>query len=125
MNKSIQIQIEACEERLKQAMLQSDVFTLDELLAPNLIFTNHLGYLMTKQDDLEAHQSGMLEISEITLSGQKIIIHDDVAIVSVQAHILGGFAGKISEGDFRFTRVWSKASCNTWQIIVGHSSIVA
>lgn len=124
MNQPIKEQIEACEERLKQAMLQSDVFTLDELLAPNLIFTNHLGQLMTKQDDLEAHRSGMLKINEITLSDQKIHIYNDVAIVSVQAHILGGFAGQISESDFRFTRIWNKSSSNVWQIIAGHSSII-
>ncbi len=45
---------------------------------------NHLAQLMTKQDDLEAHQSGMLKINEITFSDQKINIHNGVAIVSVQ-----------------------------------------
>jgi len=33
-------------------MLKSDVNTLDELLSSDLVFTNHLGHLMTKQDDL-------------------------------------------------------------------------
>ncbi|MDK1044873.1 MAG: nuclear transport factor 2 family protein [Anaerolineales bacterium] len=31
------------EERLRKAMLRSDVSALDQLLAPELIFTNHLG----------------------------------------------------------------------------------
>ena len=46
-------------------------------------------------------------------------------MVSVQAHITGCFAGKISENDFLFTRIWSKTTRETWQVIIGQSSIVA
>jgi len=95
MNQSIELQIEECEDRLKQAMLQSDISVLDELLASDLVFTNHPGKLMTKLDDLEAHESGMLKITEITLSDQKIKIYSGVAIVSVLAHISGSFAGEL------------------------------
>jgi len=125
MKQSIELQIKQYEERLKQAMLRSDVAALDELLAPDISFINHLGQLMTKQNDLEAHKSGMLKIDQITLSDQKIKVYGDVAVVSVQANILGKFAGAVSEDNFRFTRVWVKSSSNVWQIIAGHSSIVA
>jgi ketosteroid isomerase-like protein len=125
MNEPIELQIKECEEQLKQAMLQSDISMLDKLLAPDLLFTNHLGQLMTKQSDLETHESGMLKINNITLSDQKVKISGDVVIVSVQAHISGSFAGVESESDFRFTRVWSRISSNIWQVVVGHSSIVA
>ena len=125
MNQSIEMQIEACEERLKQAMLRSDIAELDELLTSDLIFTNHLGLLMTKQDDLAAHQSGTLKINEIIFSDRLIKIYGDVAVVSVQTRISGSFAGVESESDFRFTRVWSKTKSDNWQIITGHSCIVA
>ena len=105
-------------------MLQSDLATLDDLLAPDLIFTNHLGHLMTKQDDLEAHESGMFKIEKISLSDQKIKPNEGVVVVSVQAHVLGSFNGEVSESNIRFTRVWSKISNGNWQVIAGHSSIV-
>lgn len=124
MNKIIKDQVEACEERLKQAMLRSDISELDKLLAPDLIFTNHLGRVMTKQDDLEMHKSGMLRIKKITLTDQNIKIVENMAIVTVQAFIIGAFAGEKSEHNFRFTRVWCKSDNNSWQIITGHSSIV-
>jgi ketosteroid isomerase-like protein len=125
MNQFIAQQIDECENRLKQAMLNSDVNSLDELLASELVFTNHLGRLMSKQDDLQAHRSGMLKIAEIALSDQKIKIIDSVAIVSVQAHIVGSFAGTASKDDIRFTRVWSKTEEGKWQVIAAHSSLVA
>jgi len=118
------MQILEIEERLKIAMLQSDVSVLNELLADDLIFTNHLGHLMTKQDDLDAHKSNTLKINEITLTEQQIKIDSGLAIVIVKARIVGSFNGKQSENDFRFTRVWSKSVNKTWQVIVGHSSIV-
>lgn len=124
MNQSVESQVEECEDRLKQAMLQSNISILDELLSPKLVFTNHLGQIMTKNDDLNAHESGGLNITKIKFSCRKIEIYTEVAVVSVQAHIVGSFAGEESENDFRFTRVWSKAANEVWQVVAGHSSIV-
>ena len=118
------IQINEYEEMLKQAMLQSDISALDTLLADDLIFTNHLGHIMTKEDDIEAHKSNILKISEITLSEQKIRTYGAIAIVTVKAHIVGAFAGKKSENNFRFTRVWRNNPDKIWQVAVGHSCIV-
>jgi len=124
VNQSVEAKIEDYEERLKQAMLQSDISVLDELLSPELAFTNHLGQLMTKDDDLNAHESGVLNITAITLSDQKVKIYGVIAIVSVQAHIVGSFGGEKSENDFRFTRVWRKGANEIWQVVAGHSSVV-
>ncbi|VAW79557.1 hypothetical protein MNBD_GAMMA15-1276 [hydrothermal vent metagenome] len=124
MNLSVKDLIQKCEESLKDAMLQSSVSELDKLLADDLIFTNHLGHTMTKQDDLEAHKSKVLKINKITLSDMKIKTYTSIAIVTVKAHIIGSFNGENSENDFRFTRVWNKTSKETWQITVGHSSVV-
>ena len=124
MNHSIEAVIEECEERLKQAMLHSDISVLNEILSSELVFTNHLGQIMTKKDDLNSHKSGMLKIREIILSDRKIKIYAEVAVVSVQAHIIGSYASEESESDFRFTRVWSKYSNEAWQVVAGHSSIV-
>lgn len=125
MNRSIEALVTEHEEQLKQAMLKSDIKALDKLLSSELIFTNHLGQRMTKQDDLEAHRSGMLKIEEITLSEPQLRITDDTAIVSVQAHIAGVFAGTPSESVLRFTRVWKITSNQVCQVIAAHSSSVA
>ncbi|MFV1985076.1 MAG: nuclear transport factor 2 family protein [Thiohalomonadales bacterium] len=53
-------------------MLQSNFSELNKLLADDLIFTNHLGRVMNKLDDLEAHRSKILNINEITLNDMKI-----------------------------------------------------
>jgi hypothetical protein len=49
MSDNLQAQIVELEERLRQAMLHSDVAKLDALIAPELLFTNHLGQRISKQ----------------------------------------------------------------------------
>lgn len=51
MTEAIETQIINAEERLRQATLASDVSVLNELLAPEIIITSHLGELL---DDLAA-----------------------------------------------------------------------
>lgn len=124
MNNSIESQIIKSEQRLMSAMLESDVSTLNELLATELIFTNHLGQLLTKKDDLDAHQSGILNVELLIPTEQQIQIIGDVAIVTVKVHLVGSYAGERSENDFRFTRCWTLSSSGTWHVVVAHSSIV-
>lgn len=125
MSDKIEEEIYESEEQLRQAMLSSDVDSLDELLAANLIFTNHMGQVLTKEDDLEAHRSGILTIDELILSDPEIRVLKEVAVVSVQVHLVGSYNGARSEADFRFTRVWARSDEDIWQVIAGHSSVVA
>ncbi len=46
MNKTVETQIINAEEQLRLAMLASDVSALNELLAPEIIITSHLGELL-------------------------------------------------------------------------------
>ena len=124
MTNSIETQILEAEEQLRLAILNSDVNTLNQLLAPELIFTNHLGQVLSKEDDLTAHRSGIIKVKVLTPSEQYIQLRGDVAIVSVRMHLVGSYDGIESDSDFRFTRIWTLSSTNTWQVIAAHSSIV-
>ena len=125
MTETVANQIINIEERLRQAMLDSNVSVLNELLAPEIIITNHLGQLLEKQDDLAAHESGLIKINELKPSEQHIQIHGEVAIVSVRMQIMGSYDGNPSNGDFRFTRVWAISSSGNWHIVAAHIGIVA
>jgi ketosteroid isomerase-like protein len=117
--------IQAAEEQLKLAMLTADVPALDRLLAPELLFTNHLGQLLTKEDDLAAHRSGILKVAELSSSDQHIQIRGNVAIVSVRVQLSGTYDERPANGHFRFTRVWALASSITWRVVAAHSTVIA
>lgn len=125
MTETVKTEIIELEERLRQAMLASDVSVLDELLAPEIIITSHLGELLRKQDDIAAHKSGLIKIHKLKPSEQQIKIYGEIAIVSVRMHLSGTYNGSPSSGNFRFTRVWRVSSTGTWQIVAAHISMVA
>ncbi|MEL6493314.1 MAG: nuclear transport factor 2 family protein [Cyanobacteria bacterium J06621_3] len=112
------------EERLRLAMLNSDVSELNELISSDLLFTNHLGVLVSKADDLSAHSSKAFVFKSLNLLESKILIHENSAVVSVKADIQGDYNGQPANGSFRFTRFWSNTS-GKWQVIAGHSSVIA
>lgn len=124
MNNINENEIIKAEEKLREAMASSNVDVLNELLSPDLIFTNHLGQVISKSNDLEGHKKGDLKIEELKLSEQQIKFVDKLAIVSVLAKISGSYKGSPANGDFRFTRVWANKN-GSWQVVAGHSSIVA
>jgi hypothetical protein len=125
MSQYSEAQIVEIEERLRQAMLHSDVAELDALIAPEIIFTTHLGQLYSKEEDLAAHRSGVFKFRELTPSEQRILIHNGFAVVSVKMRVLGSYEGSETDFSIRFTRVWSKSSTDSLQIIAGHTSVVA
>ncbi len=124
MNDGMEEQIVVAEERLREAMLGSDVGVLDELLADELVFTNHLGQVLGKADDLAAHRDGVVKIRELTPSERRILVRGEAAVVSVRMHLSGSYAGTATEGDLRFTRVWARSADGAWQVIAGHSGVV-
>jgi ketosteroid isomerase-like protein len=124
MIRTIETPILAAEERLRLAMLRSDVNALDELIAPELVFTSHLGQVFSKWEDLAAHQTGVLRFTELTPSEQHVHFHPGVAIVSVRMHLAGSYDGARFEGDFRYSRVWALSTYGTWWVIAGHASAI-
>ncbi len=125
MTETIKTQIIAAEERLRKAMLASDVKVLDELLAPEIIITTHLGELLGKQDDLAAHKSGAFKIHELKPSEQQIKIYEKMAIASVRMQLSGSYNGSPANGDFRYTRVWTISPQGTWHIVAAHIGTIA
>ncbi len=117
--------VEAAEEALKKAMLSSQVEELDQLLADELLFTNHLGIVLTKADDLQAHREGWVKIEQLELSETQVILRSSTAVVSVKTHIVGSFMGQPSDALLRFTRVWELREEGGLQVVVGHSCLVS
>jgi ketosteroid isomerase-like protein len=103
MHSPLQAQIVEAEDQLRTAMLNSDVAALNELLAPDLIFTDHLGQLLGKDDDLVAYRSGVLKVASLEPSELHIRALGDAAVVSVRMQLSGTYEGAPANGDFRFT----------------------
>lgn len=94
------------EKELLEAMKNSDVEVLDQLLHDDLLFVLPSGDVITKQMDLETHKSGNLTLQEITSSIDSIKQIDDTVVVTLSSKITGKMLGQGFEGNFRYMRVW-------------------
>ncbi len=116
-------QILDMETQLIQAMLKSDVNKLDELIADDLLFTDHTGQVLDKASDIEAHRSGSVKIDSLQPSELLMRSHGNTVIVSLLMKIKGKYLGEAFQGANRYTRVWVKYG-NAWKIVAGHSTVV-
>jgi ketosteroid isomerase-like protein len=115
--------LRACEEALRKAQLASDVRELDRLLDDALVFTGPNGAVYGKQDDLDAHRRGIIRITRLEPSEERIQRFGDIAVVVVRMEMSGTFEGQAFAGPFRYTRVWRKHE-DGWRIVAGHVSSV-
>lgn len=111
-------QIIESEKRLIEAMKNSDIKTLDELLYDNLVFIIPTGQIITKSMDLENYQSGSMIISEIVATEQSIKAIDDISTVTLTLFLKGKYEGQIIDGKYKYLRVW-KLFDNSWKVIAG------
>ncbi|MEN9577099.1 MAG: hypothetical protein RJA70_108 [Pseudomonadota bacterium] len=116
--------IENAEERLRLAMLTSDVAELAELLAPELVFTTFLGEAITKQQDLDAHSSGLLAMHSIVVSERRVIPYGETIVVTCLAEIDATFDGDRTQHPFRFLRVWAPAPGGGVHVVAGQATLV-
>jgi predicted RNA-binding protein len=112
----------SCEERLREAMLSSNVILLGELIADDLIFVNHLGHILTKEMDIEAHRSGNLKMTKIDILDQRIRMLDMGAVTVTRVNLIGTF-GAPFEGEFWYTRIWQQR-VGKCEIVSGHCSSI-
>ncbi len=112
------------EERLRVAMLTSNVTELDDLLDERLLFVGPEGSVYSKADDLELHRSGTTQFAHIELIDIQIQRHESVAITVVLANLAGMFRGITFEGTSRYTRTWILGS-QGWRVVSGSLCAVA
>jgi len=118
------LEITAAEERLRLAMLASDVKELDLILADDLLFTNHMGQIVSKPQDLELHRAGTLRFRSVETVELQVLGSAALPMTSICVKLDGSYGGQNFEALLRFTRIWRQADNGQWQLVVVHSSAV-
>jgi ketosteroid isomerase-like protein len=115
--------LHACEAALRRAQLASDVEELDRLVDDALVFIGPNGAVYGKKDDLDAHRRGLIRITRLEPSEERVQLFGHIAVVSVRMEMSGTFEGVAFAGPFRYTRVWREHG-DGWRIVAGHVSAV-
>jgi ketosteroid isomerase-like protein len=114
----------AAELALREAQLASDVSALRTLLDDALVFTGPDGGIYGKQDDLDAHRAGIIQIARLEPSEERVQDFGSIVVVSVRMEMRGSFRGTPFAGPFRYTRIW-QAQDGGWRVVAGHVSAIA
>jgi ketosteroid isomerase-like protein len=112
------------EERLRTAMLASDVAVLDTLLADDLSFVDATGKVWSKADDLNGHRYGIQRIEALAFEEQTVRVHGTSAVTVTRAALKGTFGGAPYAGVLRYTRMWCEVA-GTWKVVAAQCGLVA
>ena len=119
--------IRELEERLKKAMVASDVDALDALLADDLSFVDATGKVWTKADDLNGHRYGMQRIETLDVEDQSVRVYGSFAVTVTRVAISGTFGGAPFAGSLRYTRTWGQVSDKnggaTWRVVAAQCGL--
>jgi Domain of unknown function (DUF4440) len=113
------------EQQLQQVMVKNDGQALDRLLHDDLVFTDFTGTVVGKRDDLDGHASGSMQITELEFVETPVMrLHEEIAVVTVKAHVKGIYQGTASASFYRYLRVWLFQE-ERWQVVAGNISVVS
>jgi hypothetical protein len=112
------------EIALRHAMLHGDIHELDRLIDGTLIFTTHTGEVVDKKNDLDTHRSGLLKLTSMDPSNERIQIYGTTAVVSVRMELTGTYDGAFFAGIFQYTRIWLERP-DGCRVIAGHAVVAS
>jgi ketosteroid isomerase-like protein len=108
------------EQRLRDAMLASNVDDLDALLDDALVFSTPDGKLVRKDDDLELHRSGAQKLTRLDPRELVVELHGaDIGIATALVDLAGTFHGEPFAGTYRYVRTWRRDESGAWRVIAG------
>ncbi len=96
------------ENRLYEAMKNSDLKDLDTLLHEDLLFIAPGGEILTKEKDMETYRSGHLKINSLDPEVKKLQIMDDLAIVVLLIDLKGTYQNESFEARYQYIRFWKR-----------------
>ncbi|KRG72467.1 hypothetical protein ABB27_00855 [Stenotrophomonas terrae] len=116
--------IKEYEERLRIAMLRSDVAELEVLIDDALLFVGPDGGIYTKADDLQLHRSGAQRMTQADWQAMEVRSYGTTCVTVVTAQLSGTLMEVPFAGQFRYVRTWVQRE-GIWRVVAGSVSPIA
>jgi ketosteroid isomerase-like protein len=112
------------ESKWNAAYKHGDIAAMDSLLAEDFIITVEDGGTFSKSGYIAENGRPTLHVEISEMSGLKVRMHGNTAVVTGVYHEKGISNGKPYENRDRFTDVWMNIN-DRWQVIASHYSVPA
>ena len=94
---------------------------VDALFSDDLLFVNHLGKCISKEDDISAMKRGGVEITNIDTLSQDIRIVGDIAVAVSDSILELIIEGKSLSDHLMYTRIWQRFN-DEWRLVGGQAT---
>ena len=112
----------ALEKKWAEAYKHRDISILSSLLAEDFVITVEDGTSYGKEGYISHSADTSVRVETAELSGLKVRMHGNTAVVTGAYHEKGNSGGKRYEYQDRLTDVWMKID-GRWQVISSHYSV--
>jgi len=96
------------ENKLYEAIKNSDTEILDKLLHADLLFIVPTGQTITKEIDLQTYREGNLRVEELIPKVEELNIIADLAVITLQMELKGNYNNEPFEAKYKYIRFWKK-----------------
>jgi Domain of unknown function (DUF4440) len=110
------------ENKWVDALVKSDTASLDSIFADTYVDTDEHSHRSDKQGLLSVLKSGELKLESITLSGMRVHLYGDAAVVTGSAAQVGNFKGQALAPKIIFTDTFIKRN-GKWIAVASHRSV--
>lgn len=104
---------------LRNALINKDSISLDDVLANDVSYGHTSGLIQTKAQLIRSVVSKEQDYINIIPSDMNIRIYDNTAVVTMKSSVIMNYQGKPLNMDMYITLVWIKK--NKWQLVARQS----
>ena len=116
--------VKQLQQTLIDAYIHRDMAALDRILAPDYMFIDDLGTLITKAQMIASFQTGERKMGAYRIDDQKVRVYGDAAVMTYRYTSEEQYQGKDDSGERQLTRVFAKRN-GQWQMVSGHETRIA
>jgi len=110
-------EIDQLEETWRDAILKSNIATMDGLLADDYMAITASGMLQTKEQALASLRAGRIHFTTLDISDRKVRFYGTTALVTSVASVEGTTGEGDVSGSYRYTRVYVRDAQGAWKIV--------
>ena len=113
------------EDQMRVAALKADATWWDAYLSDTYTDTDFRGKVTNKAETVALHRSPDLVYDIMNLSDRSVhVFNGDTVIVTGKVTIEGTYRGQSLNGDYQFTRVWTKSGLD-WALAASQTTKIA
>ena len=116
--------VKQLQQTLIDAYIHRDMAALDRILAPDYVFIDDLGNLITKAQMIASFQTGERKMGAYRIDDQKVRVYGDAVVMTYRYTSEEQYQGKDDSGERQLTRVFAKRN-GQWQMVSGHETRIA